>query len=291
MERARIAVVQGASNATIQDIFSTLADRWATSARLAGLLAEKHGLADRACSAGFLRNIRTGERFPIFQDLGPGSTTCHIDGAAMLPATEAVQRDIAAGCDLVLLSKFGKLEAANSGLAGAFRAAIEADIPVLTSISPAHEAAWLKFATAPFVTLPADPTEIETWWQAVRLPVARECDRQKRITVVIHPHTNRATALRGGVSFRTAGRPRQRNSTAVGRVPCEAGFGWHPTSTVSRRMCVRHAAKGSRQTPRGFRCSPASAGPPAGGKKKCARERIRLPTSRPSSYLTHSELY
>jgi glutathione S-transferase len=119
MEHARIAVVRGASNATIQEIFQSLADEWSRSARVAGVLAEHHGLADRACSAGFLRSILTGERFPIFQDLGPGSTTCHLDGGAMLSATEAVQRDIAAGCDLVLLNKFGKLEAANSGLADA----------------------------------------------------------------------------------------------------------------------------------------------------------------------------
>lgn len=171
MDLARIAVVQGASNATIQDIFHALADRWRMSARLAGVLAETHGLADRACSAGFLRNIGTGERFPIFQDLGPGSAACHLDGAAMLPATEAVRRDIAAGCDLVLLNKFGKLEAANSGLVDAFRAAIEADVPVLTSVSPSHEAAWAQFATPLFVTLAANPAEIDAWWQAVRLPV------------------------------------------------------------------------------------------------------------------------
>jgi hypothetical protein len=170
MDLARIAVVQGASNATIQEIFHSLADRWGRSARLAGVLAETHGLAERACSAGFLRSIRTGERFAIFQDLGPGSTACHLDGVAMLPATEAVRRDIAAGCDLVLLNKFGKLEAANSGLADAFRAALAADIPVLTSVSPAQAAAWAKFATPQFVVLPAEPTAIDAWWQAVRLP-------------------------------------------------------------------------------------------------------------------------
>jgi hypothetical protein len=138
---------------------------------VAGVLAEHHGLADRACSAGFLRNVFTGERFPVFQDLGPGSTACHLDGSAMLSATEAVCRDIATGCDLVLLNKFGKLEAANSGLADAFRAAIEADVPVLTSLSPAWEAAWTRFAGPLFVPLRADPVAIDAWWRGVRSPV------------------------------------------------------------------------------------------------------------------------
>jgi hypothetical protein len=171
MEQAKIAVVQGASNATIQDIFQSCADRWSRSARVVGVLAEHHGLADRACSAGFLRSILTGERFPMFQDLGPGSTACHLDGSAVLSATEAVRRDIVAGCDLVLLSKFGKLEAANSGLADSFRAAIEADVPVLTSLSPAFEAAWKTFATPLFVALHADPDEIDAWWRDVHPPV------------------------------------------------------------------------------------------------------------------------
>jgi hypothetical protein len=170
MDHAKIAVVRGASNATIQDLFQSLADQWSRSARVVGVLAEHHGLAGRACSAGFLRSILTGERFPIFQDLGPGSTTCHIDGGAVLSATEAVRRDIAAGCDLAVLSKFGKLEAANSGLSDAFRAAIEADIPVLTSLPPAFDTAWKTFATPLFVSLPADADEIDAWWQGIRSP-------------------------------------------------------------------------------------------------------------------------
>jgi Protein of unknown function (DUF2478) len=154
-----IAVVQGAPGATVQDIFGRLIDRWRPSARVAGVIAESHGLADRACSAGFLRNIGTGELFPIFQDLGPRSTACHLDGASMLPAAEAVRQDIARGCDLVLLSKFGKLEAGNSGLVDAFRAAMEAHVPVLTSVSPAFEGAWAKFAAPLFVTLPPTPSK------------------------------------------------------------------------------------------------------------------------------------
>jgi len=72
----KIAVVQGMPSAQVQDLFHTLVGRWQPSARLAGVVAEDHGLADRACSAGFLRSLGNGQRFPIFQDLGPGSTTC-----------------------------------------------------------------------------------------------------------------------------------------------------------------------------------------------------------------------
>jgi hypothetical protein len=167
-----IAVVRGASRARVQEVFRALAERWRLSVRLAGLVAEEHGLADRACSAGFLRNIGSGERFSIFQDLGPGSTACHLDETGTLTAADGVRRDIAVGCDLVLLSKFGKLEAEERGLFGAFQAALDAHIPLLTSVSPPFEEPWKRLVGQSFSILPADPDAIGVWWQAVRKMLA-----------------------------------------------------------------------------------------------------------------------
>lgn len=165
---SKIAVVRSGSSHEVQDAFRAFVERWRPSARLVGLIAESHGLSDRACSAGFLRNIASEERFSIFQDLGPGSTACHLDGAGALKAAAAVQRDIAAGCDLVLLSKFGKLEARGDGLFGAFKAAVDAHVPLLTSVSPAWEEPWKTLSSRSFAILPADPDEISTWWRAIR---------------------------------------------------------------------------------------------------------------------------
>jgi hypothetical protein len=167
-EVERIAVVQGAQGALVQDLFRTLATRWQASARLAGVVAEDHGLPDRACSAGYLRNLRDGVMFPIFQDLGPGSKACHLEGTDALAAAAAVRRDISHGCDLVVLSKFGKLEAQGGGLRDAFTAAFEARVPVLTSVSPPFRDAWERFAAPLFVVMPAEIGRIDAWWQAVR---------------------------------------------------------------------------------------------------------------------------
>jgi hypothetical protein len=163
-----IAVVEGAPSAVVQDLFRSLVDRWCSSARIAGVIEEGHELADRACSAGRLRSIRDGSLHPIFQDLGPGSTACHLDGAGALSACEVICRDIAAGCDLVILSKFGKLEGARGGLAAAFTAAMEARVPLLTTVSPTIYEAWTRFAAPLFVTLPAERAPVEKWWNNVR---------------------------------------------------------------------------------------------------------------------------
>lgn len=162
-----VAAVQGAPSSLAQDILRVLVARWRPFARIGGVIEEGHGLENRSCSAGRLRSIADGRSYPIFQDLGPGSAACHLDGSGAVSASEAVRQDIAAGCDLVVLSKFGKLEAAGTGLAPAFGAAIEAGVPVLTSVSPAFEAAWARFAAPLSIALPADPERIEAWWRDV----------------------------------------------------------------------------------------------------------------------------
>jgi hypothetical protein len=165
---SKIAVVQGAPSSDVQALFWTLAERWRPTARLAGVLAEDHGLPDRACSAGYLRSLADGSRHSIFQDLGPGSKTCHLSGDGAVVAAAAVRRDVEAGCDLVMLSKFGRLEADGGGLRDAFAAAIEAGLPVLTSVSPTYMAKWQAFATPLFTMLPADAGQIDAWWQSAR---------------------------------------------------------------------------------------------------------------------------
>ena len=50
----------------------------------------------------------------MFIDLGSGSAACHLESAGVLAAAERVREDIAIGCDLVVLNKFGKLEAAGA---------------------------------------------------------------------------------------------------------------------------------------------------------------------------------
>jgi hypothetical protein len=164
----RIAVVQGAPGSVIQELFAEFAGRWRIDARIAGVLAQSHGLADRACSAGYLDSIGSGERFAMFNDLGEGSTACHLEAAGVLAAAARVKEDIGAGCDLVVLSKFGKLEAAGSGLRDAFAAAVAAEVPVLTSVSPPLETEFQALASSGYSVLPANAAAITAWWNALR---------------------------------------------------------------------------------------------------------------------------
>ncbi len=162
-----IAVVQGASSTLVQDLLRDFVERWRSSARIAGVVEESHGLPNRACSAGRLQSLISGVSYPIFQDLGEGSSACHLEGGGAVTASEAVRQDIVAGCDLVVLSKFGKLEAAGEGLNAAFCAAIEAGVPVLSAVSPKFQEAWDRFATPLYVGLPAEADALDRWWAQV----------------------------------------------------------------------------------------------------------------------------
>src|SRR3546814_859793 len=142
----RIAVVRGADSESIQRLFAeTVADWRATGIRVAGVTAEAHGLPDRTCSAGVLRDIGSGNQFPIYLETTPQGTSCHLDAEGVEAACASVIDQIASA-DLVVLSKFGKLEAMRQGLFPAFEAAIAAGRPLMTTVSGKHRDAWEAFA-------------------------------------------------------------------------------------------------------------------------------------------------
>jgi hypothetical protein len=156
-----IAAIQGAPSSSMQPVFRALVRRLRSGMRIAGVIEEDHGLGERACSAGRLQSIADGACYPIFQDLGPDSDACHLEGAGAVSAGEAIRRDIARGCDLVILSKFGKLEASGGGLAPAFAAAVEAGVPLLTAVSSTFLPGWERFAGSSTIALPPDMDAIE----------------------------------------------------------------------------------------------------------------------------------
>ena len=165
----RIGVVQGAATAVVQDLLRCFAERLEGDVRLAGVIEAPAPPAEGPCVGGDLRCLGDGRRFPLMQDLGPAAGgACRLDAEGVVSAATAVQQGIAAGCDLVILNKFGKIEAARSGLAPAFASAIEAGLPILTSVSPKLSEAWDRFAAPLYIVLPPEAEALEAWWRGVR---------------------------------------------------------------------------------------------------------------------------
>jgi len=161
----RIAALRGAPSAAMQPLLEKFAERRARAGlRVAGVIEDSDCTHDGACKHFRVRDLLSGETISISQDLGRGSTACNLDPAALVRACGRIETAISEGADLVVLSKFGKLEAARSGLADAFRAAIEADLPILTVVSPAAAEEWELFAAPLFQFLDASLEALEGWW-------------------------------------------------------------------------------------------------------------------------------
>jgi hypothetical protein len=161
-----VAAVVGADSAAIQSLLAAAVAGWRRSgAKVVGLLAEPHGIPDRSCGAGILRDIVSSKPFPMYFETPPQGTSCHLDPSGLETAGGALLGQIAAS-DLLVLSKFGKLEAMGGGLVAAFEAAIGAGIPVLTSVSEKHREAWERFAPGA-ACLSADDVAIQAWWQSI----------------------------------------------------------------------------------------------------------------------------
>lgn len=167
MTAAPVAVVRGAGGEAIQALLAAAAAECrARGVTVAGVVAESHGLADRACSAGILRDVASGASWPIYREEPPLDTSCHLDAGGVEAACAALLDAIAAS-GLVVLSKFGKLEAAGGGLFPAFAAARAAGRPVLTTVSDRHRTAFEAFApdAAP---LPAEAAAVAAWCRSAR---------------------------------------------------------------------------------------------------------------------------
>ncbi len=157
-----IATVQGMDRKAVQMFLSEMADEWrAGDMKVIGVTAQGSGPPDRTCTAGFLRDIESGDRFQIYLEEQPTDTSCDLDASGVDAACASVMEQIATG-DLVVLSKFGKLEAEGRGLFPAFETAIAAGVPVVTTVSPKHRKAWQAFAPDA-VSLDAEKSALTDW--------------------------------------------------------------------------------------------------------------------------------
>ncbi|MGE3873880.1 MAG: DUF2478 domain-containing protein [Parvibaculaceae bacterium] len=164
--QSSIAVIANRDGQDAQGLLARAAAGWrSTGARVVGVLAESND-AEAVCSAGFLHDIASGRKYSVHLDTPPAGQTCHLDAAGMDDACLGLLGQIASA-DVVVVSKFGKLEAMQQGLWTAFTSAAAAGKPLLTTVSPKHVEAWMRFAPAA-AWLDADGLSVERWWQSMK---------------------------------------------------------------------------------------------------------------------------
>ncbi len=164
---AGIAAVSGAPGSANRALLADFVERRrAEGVRVAGLIEVAEQAETGACGRLSVIDLATGAVIAISQDLGPGSTACNLDPGGVAEACAAAQRAIASGADLVVLSKFGKLEAARGGLCDAFAAAIEAELPIVTTVNPILRPDWTRFAGSLSDDVFSSAEALEAWWRS-----------------------------------------------------------------------------------------------------------------------------
>ena len=97
------------------------------------------------------------------RELAPAA--CHLDEEEFAETRRRVAAAIDEGADLVIINRFGKLEAAGTGFAGEIRRAVAADIPVLIAVPHQRFHTWIRFCAGMAVKLRCAREEIDGWWR------------------------------------------------------------------------------------------------------------------------------
>lgn len=164
---SKVAAIVGGDGTPTQALLSDAVAAWrAAGVKVGGVIAETHGIPNRTCGAGLLRDIATGQPYKIYFESAPSNTSCHLDASGVEAAGDGLLAQLKSS-DVIVLSKFGKLEAMHQGLAAVFDAALAAGKPVLTTVSEKQRDAWRAYAPDA-ATLPPAAHALQAWWQSVQ---------------------------------------------------------------------------------------------------------------------------
>lgn len=159
-----VAAIVYAPGSRIQEFFANVAHRLAASGVAVAGLLQHSLLADGADRCSFeMEDLGGGGRYRISQELGPGSDACSIDHAAIAAASVVLRRAISLKPDVVLVNKFGALEAAGEGLRDEMNQVAAAGLPLLTTVSLAQVADWRRYAGEAGEELPMDLDAVLAW--------------------------------------------------------------------------------------------------------------------------------
>jgi hypothetical protein len=132
------------------------------------------GRSCRAENPGLGVVVLPGGDVASLVDDGPAfAAGCRLDASRLAGVATQVAETIGGGSDLVIISRFGRMEAEGGGLAGLVTRAISADIPVLIAVPEHRFAALVRFAAGMNVRLACRREALDRWWRSVAGPPAR----------------------------------------------------------------------------------------------------------------------
>jgi nucleoside-triphosphatase THEP1 len=128
------------------EIFKRVVDRCRLQGiRMAGVIQHRARDPGHGCDM-LLEDLATGRQTSIFADRGHGAKGCQLDEDAMLQMVSEIELALKSGSDLVVLNKFGKVEAEGRGMRDLIAQAVCLDTPLIVGVPARNLQAWREFA-------------------------------------------------------------------------------------------------------------------------------------------------
>jgi nucleoside-triphosphatase THEP1 len=142
--------------------------------RLAGVLQRApDGMVERHPCDLLIENLATGEVTAVAEYRGKQARGCRLDVGLLTELAEAVHAGLQADAPhLLVINKFGKIEADGGGMRHAIAEAVELGIPVLVGVPARNLDRWRAFAGQLAVELAPRIEVIAGWLQEHGLVVA-----------------------------------------------------------------------------------------------------------------------
>ena len=140
----------------------------AFAAELAGQGVRVRGLVQRHDPDMHLVDVHSGQSFAITQNLGAQSEACRIDPTGFAEASQVLRAAVDQRAELVVINRFGKLEAGGGGLLDEMLALMADGVPVLTCVNSEQLAAWQTATGGGGTLLAPDLAALRQWWAELR---------------------------------------------------------------------------------------------------------------------------
>jgi hypothetical protein len=113
--------------------------------------------------------LSTREVIPVAHQPNLAARGCGLDCRKLASIAKMIEAAIQEGADVVVINRFGKLEATGKGLIELIQQAAAADIPVLIAVPEHRFAEWIKYSAGMSVRLPCRRAALDRWWQSVAM--------------------------------------------------------------------------------------------------------------------------
>jgi hypothetical protein len=145
--------------------------------RVVGLIQTRLGDGSAAVTV-----LPTGKTISFAQTLGAVPNSSSLGSCDLAVAAARIDALIDSGVDLVIINRFGKLEAEGAGLVDEIARAVSFDIPVVVAVPEFRFSEWLSFCRGMGVKLSCRNGSLQSWWD-VMIVGEQPSEHQRRTSV------------------------------------------------------------------------------------------------------------